>query len=554
MELIKANVYYDNQGKFNKDDFFQGLVDEGIVGSLDDIKDNGNGTYTIVTEDGYIFNIIIDENEENIEIEYVGKGEVTGIKIVDIKVINKTENSIEIEVETTNGEGAKYSYSYKKQGDSDYTSVATNITDNSYKFNNLQANVEYTILVQAEKDGTTVTKTINVSTNKLQEVTISFGQTKWENGKASVTVSVKEPIMQGYRLEYRIGENGNWTEISSGSEIPNLELNTNVYARVTDGINETEYATTKIEDTVNPTITLKKGTITTNSIEIIVEASDNESGLATSGTYEYFLDGISKKVQESNTYMFEGLAQGKEYTIKVSVTDKAGNDNEAEIKVKTDKVLATKVSELIEGDFVKYQDAKGNEKTYAVLYDNSSGYGVQIVMMDTIEDVTLGVDNNLDATKAAYEGAIQTLYDKANGYLNTTYATSARCIGSIPNSPLSGSGTTSEYQDWIGGTITNKDTNYEKDTEQMKKLGIIDIDKNYWLSSRSIYYDTKRLNIGMNIVDTTGWVNEAGSSTGTMFSIESYDGTMYSNTMAATNGLRPVFTLISDKAIVRRNR
>ena len=58
----------------------------------------------------------------------------------------------------------------------------------------------------------------------------------------------------------------------------------------------------------------------------------------------------------------------------------------------------------------------------------------------------------------------------------------------------------------------------------------------------------------MNIVDTTGWVNEAGSSTGTMFSIESYDGTMYSNTMAATNGLRPVFTLISDKAIVRRNR
>ena len=110
-----------------------------------------------------------------------------------------------------------------------------------------------------------------------------------------MTVSVKESIMQGYRLEYRIGEVGNWTEISSGSEIPNLELNTNIYARVTDGINETEYATTKIEDTVNPTITLKKGTITTNSIEIIVEASDNESGLATSGTYEYFLDGISKK-------------------------------------------------------------------------------------------------------------------------------------------------------------------------------------------------------------------------------------------------------------------
>lgn len=68
IELVKANVLIDNKGKINKDDFFDGLIEEGIVGSKDDIVDNGDGTYDVTTKDDYVFEIEIKE-DGNVEIE-----------------------------------------------------------------------------------------------------------------------------------------------------------------------------------------------------------------------------------------------------------------------------------------------------------------------------------------------------------------------------------------------------------------------------------------------------------------------------------------------------
>lgn len=42
----------------------------------------------------------------------------------------------------------------------------------------------------------------------------------------------------------------------------------------------------------------------------------------------------------------------------------------------------------------------------------------------------------------AYNNAITTLNTRANAYLNTNYASSARCVGSVPNNPYAES---SEY-------------------------------------------------------------------------------------------------------------
>ena len=44
--------------------------------------------------------------------EHIGK--VDGPRIRNLKVTNKTTNSITVEVETTNAEGATYTYYYKK--------------------------------------------------------------------------------------------------------------------------------------------------------------------------------------------------------------------------------------------------------------------------------------------------------------------------------------------------------------------------------------------------------------------------------------------------------
>ena len=99
MQIIKANTIIDNKGKFNIDDFFNNLVEEGIVGGKEEIIDNGDGSYTITTEEGYVIDITEKDEGKDIEIEYVGKGEKVGPRIKEIHVRNKTTSTIEIEVE-----------------------------------------------------------------------------------------------------------------------------------------------------------------------------------------------------------------------------------------------------------------------------------------------------------------------------------------------------------------------------------------------------------------------------------------------------------------------
>ena len=86
IELIKANTIIDNKGKFNIDDFFDNLVEEGIIGDREEIIDNGDGSYTITTEEGYVIDIIEKDEGKDIEIEYVGKGDKIGPRIKEIHV------------------------------------------------------------------------------------------------------------------------------------------------------------------------------------------------------------------------------------------------------------------------------------------------------------------------------------------------------------------------------------------------------------------------------------------------------------------------------------
>ena len=50
MQIIKANTIIDDKGKFDIEDFFDNLVDEGIVGDREDIIDNGDGSHIIATK------------------------------------------------------------------------------------------------------------------------------------------------------------------------------------------------------------------------------------------------------------------------------------------------------------------------------------------------------------------------------------------------------------------------------------------------------------------------------------------------------------------------
>ena len=371
MQITKANTIIDNKGKFDIDDFFNNLVEEGIVGDREEIIDNGDGSYTITTEEGYVIDIIEKDEGKDVEIEYVGKGEKVGPRIKEIHVKNNTTSTIEIEVEASNANGAKYTYSYKLESEEEYKEVATKIAENTYKYENLEANKIYNIKVEVENRGIKKEKVKNVRTGELPEGAISIGEVEWENGKAKAQINVNKEIEGNLKLEYKINEEGSWIEIQDGEIIENLEHNQTIYVRLTDGTNETEYLSTKIEDNIKPEVSISLGTITSNSIQVQVTASDKETGLADTNTYEYFLNNNSQGATTSNTHTFSNLSKGT-YTLKVVVTDKVGNTNEAQIEGTTNEVT----SGLVEGA-IKFTSPTWTNGTASIQVSTNTSYKIE---------------------------------------------------------------------------------------------------------------------------------------------------------------------------------
>ena len=216
-----------------------------------------------------------------------------------------------------------------------YKEAAKGIEENTYKYENLKANKIYNIKVEVENKGIKAEKEINVLTGTLPEGAISIGEVVWENGKAKVEVNINKEIEGNLKLEYKINEEGNWIEIQDGEIIENLEHNQTVYVRLTDGTNETEYLSTKIEDNIAPTVSISASDITQTSVKLTVTASDNQSGLAEEGTYTYYLDDVQKISNNTNSYTYTGLMASTKYTLKVIVKDKAGKTTEKSTTITT---------------------------------------------------------------------------------------------------------------------------------------------------------------------------------------------------------------------------
>ena len=367
LELAKGPEYIEGNGKYNPDSYFERIETEGIIGNKDtDVIDNGDGTYEVTTTSGYIFKITLvpsKDNVEDIQIEHIGK--VDGPRIRNLKVTNKTTNSITVEVETANAEGATYTYYYKKDGEVDWKK-AEEIKEKTYTFSGLESNVIYNIKVRVEKDGKAVEKEVSTITGELPEGAVQFSPVEWKNGQASTTITTSET---GYTLQYQIGEitEGSWTNTTSGSVIGNLQHGQIVYGRLFDGTNGSKTVNIDIKDIKAPIVTVNRGTITHDSITVNVQAIDNESGLQANGTYKYYLNGIEKETSENNVYTFSGLAEGTTYTIKVETFDKAGNKGSQTINGTT--ITRNVQNTLKEGNYVNYITANNrNYQMYSIIW------------------------------------------------------------------------------------------------------------------------------------------------------------------------------------------
>ena len=163
--------------------------------------------------------------------------------------------------------------------------------------------------------------------------TIEFGEITWSNRQASITVSTNT----SYYIEYQVNATteGEWIRIENNGSISELKHGDTVYARLTDGINVGDYASASILDEIPPKVEIQVAETTNTSIKVNVIASDEESGLATTDTYTYYLNNEQKASNTEASYNYTGLTAGTSYTLKVVVKDEAGNETEASIEVST---------------------------------------------------------------------------------------------------------------------------------------------------------------------------------------------------------------------------
>ena len=172
------------------------------------------------------------------------------------------------------------------------------------------------------------------------------------------------------------------------------------------------------------------------------------------------------------------------------------------------------------GDYLTIDDLKVGDKVYydtgntsvgdngiiecVVLYDkkyndeNETNYGVQIISTDVVDTVKLG-DTDFNKARNSYNNVLQTLYNKAQEYLNPTYASGARCVGSKPNDPdwdteeMSVADDSYTYMKAYNKTFKVGDNNYNTDWTQMGTITNVNIktaSSEYVLASRYVTYST----------------------------------------------------------------
>ena len=168
----------------------------------------------------------------------------------------------------------------------------------------------------------------------IQEAKIKFTYepSGWTNGNVKVSITAetdKFPIQ--YTIENPNNRNS-WKDYpTTGIE---MTENGNIYARLSNELGEaTAWATGNVSkiDRTNPNINVTTGRITGTSIIVNVSASDVPSGLATTNTYQYYLNGTLIPAATGSSYKFTDLSVVTKYTIKVIVYDQAGNSNEQTI-------------------------------------------------------------------------------------------------------------------------------------------------------------------------------------------------------------------------------
>ena len=336
LSLVLADAYVEKNvtQEYTEEEFLNEHLEDFVYGQEPGANIFEYGEYELISLNGHAF--YLDRRVPQLG-DYLGEEGILPPVITRIDVTNKTFTEISIDVKTVGAEECKYKYSIKEFETDNLTyGQVTEKSENTNTFTGLTSPKIYTIKVELIENNEVVdTKTINVKLGEIDELTLSFGKHTWSNGVASMPVNTTT----SYQIEYQIGgiDEGNWKTIANGGIINNIPNNSDVYARLSDGSNKTEYIYKKIVDDIAPKIiNIKAPVITYDSITLHIDTVDNETGIT---KIEYSKDN-GKNYNTGNDlnsieYTFENLQKLTDYQIKVKVTDMANNIVESSILVTT---------------------------------------------------------------------------------------------------------------------------------------------------------------------------------------------------------------------------
>ena len=351
------------------------------------------------TADEEAINEVLEEMEGSTSSNNAG-GEETNKEITVEVQASPTSSTITINASGSNAQGkienGTYRYYIRKvEVGSEFSEK--NGTGETCIIEELEQDTEYEIKVECEdEEGNIGSKTITVKTLKvtdadIEEGAITFENLTWNNKQASITIKTNTD----YIIEYQINStNGEWIRGSKISTIANgLHHGDIVYARLTDGTNSGDYTTYNVIDNIVPIInSFTVENVTENSITVSVNAEDNQSGLAESGTYAYYKNGGLVETSESNTCTYTGLEDGTEYELKVIVKDQGGKTAERIVKGTTSKKKSEIEQARDDGTiFDETTDLKDDEdntiwipKDFRVDEDSATNQDEGIVITDEI--------------------------------------------------------------------------------------------------------------------------------------------------------------------------
>ena len=587
IEVIAKEVQAEKGGKATITDLVTKILNDGII-SGGTIQEVDSQTAEAITKEGYILTVTFDKTtyngktskpqvSENIIINQVIWDSTTHTASTTISKSDDMESTLELQyqivtnldnvveenwVTGTNVTGLKHN---------DYLCVRLWDGSIEQEFTNIQV-----------KDKLDPSVTVDIIATGDDHITVNATAIDNEYGM------LEEPSYTYYIKESGQSDSSYTKVDTQKEEFVNTQNNT-TYSFVQDGtkwiannINQedssawSEWTITVSEDT---TYAITYKVISEDGSDFMLVELDGDSIIDASGVneektcvieltkgshtiYACYEKDDSVTVDKECAYIIlepinriGGLIANTEYVVMAKTSDLAGNEGKGTVKVKTGYPKLVKVAKP--GDYVKYtptaktfsmtstqtgQDSSQSFNTasytglWRVLY-NDDTYGLRIVAEESVEELTLGHESSQTKTKTAYNNAITTLHSFCQNYINTSYATGARCLGSNPLYPLKDTTSTVtlpfKYNGSTASGFKQSDTNANTDAVAMNNINL-----SYgstWFASRYYeFYDDDTWGVfGIRIANTTEnelwYVDSSGNST----------------TYEVSAGVKPVITLDS---------